>query len=204
MIALSDYCRIRNNYCICYLGPCAEYGVLLDYLRPVIETSFVGLDFYVCCRDDFFPLTTSTKTFPISEFADRKKDLACMIELTYDGGNKHPIDTFLDDCQITNVAVHAPTRDKTCKCVIVSQGEYPTRPLTTTQVAQLRKMAVSKGFDPVIDGNWEDAGWVVGVESVTLFQALKAGISSSLVPTGVGTSLVKKVFPAVEILSLEQ
>jgi len=48
----------------------------------------------------------------------------------------------------------------------------------------------------------EQAGWIIGVESLKLYQGAIQGIKSTLIPTGVGTSLFKKLFPYSSILKL--
>jgi len=71
----------------------------------------------------------------------------------------------------------------------------PTKPLTNVQIDKAKSMCQAEGYFADIDGDVTGAGWVIGVESIALFQAATQGIKTSLIPTGVGTDLYKAMFP---------
>ena len=87
-------------------------------------------------------------------------------------------------------------------CLIKTNGNYPTGNLLKSQIKTLQKIAFQNGFKVEIDGDWQNAGIVYGVESVELFEAAARGIKSYLIPTGNGEQLFKKMFKNGEILHI--
>lgn len=116
------------------------------------------------------------------------------------GGQTHPIEEMLKDCGITEYSIPVPEIEPTSKCVIIPHGCYPTNNLTKDQISKIKNMAICKQYQ--IGEGLEGAGWVIGVESVDLFEAAAKGIKTTLVKTGLGTNLYRNMFPHGEVISI--
>ena len=195
MVALTDYAKIKNHYCICYFGYSDEYLVQLRLVMPFLERAFPGLKIHLGCKDDKTHfLQGCSDVLKISELKIRKKDFAYVREIRFNG-NTHPVEDLLAEARVQNVVVTTESQVKTTKAVIFANGSYPTKSLTTIEIETLKKMAKSQGCEPEVDGSIEDAGMVMGVECAPLFEAAAKGIRTTLVPNGVGTRLYKMLFP---------
>jgi hypothetical protein len=201
MIAFEDYVKIKNNYCICYFGPCNEYLVLLELLRPKIEASFPGMNFYIGCKDSCLPfLSNRNKILPISELKVRKKEFAHIKELQYNNQG-HPIQNILEESEIENIVLGSLNfGDRNNKAIIVSENTYPTNPMNSRQITTATRIAESRGFYVEISNDWRNAGLVIGVESEAVIRSAHAGVATILSDTGVGTNFYKKIFPDLELL----
>ena len=116
------------------------------------------------------------------------------------GNQVHPIEELLDECDVEEYAIEVPEVEPTTKCAIISVGSYPTRNLTKPQISKLKKMAITQKYQ--IGEGIEGAGWVIGVESEELFEAAGKGIKTTLVKTGTGTNLYRKMFPQGEVIEI--
>lgn len=201
MIGLSDYAKIHNNYCICYFGYADEYLIQLGLLRPFLERSFPGLNIYLGCKDSCKHfLQGYERILTLSDIKVRKPEFAHIVELVYNG-EEHPIDKFVTEAGISQFTIQPTSSPSTSNvCVIVNEGAFPTVPMIERQVQIVKRYARERGLEPVVGGPVETAGLVIGVESPGLFRAAALGLPTALVPTGVGTSLYKKMFPNGEIL----
>ena len=203
MIELNHYARIKDNYCICYFGSSDEYLVQLKMLRPAIERQLPGLKLYIGCKDDrAFLLGDCERTMKISEVKARRVEFAHMKELKFDG-QTHPVEQLLVEAGVKDWAVGPqPQEDHTNRCVIVTKGNYPTKPLELRQRETLKRIYSEKGYEVEFDTDATTAGVVAGVESFSLFAAAERGIRTQLVPTGVGTRLYKEMFPFSELVHI--
>lgn len=200
MIGYAEYAKIKDHYCICYFGYSDEYLVQIRLLKGVMEREFDGLNIYFGCKDDKTHLLEGCpKILKISEIKMNRRAFAHIRELRFNG-EVHPVEELLVSSGIKNFAITTEARTPTTKCVIITSGNYPTKPLDQKQIQILEQTAKSEGFSPVIDGDCADAGWVIGVESIPLFEAAGRGIKTSLVPTGIGTRLYKLMFPSGDVL----
>ena len=202
MIALEQYNKIRNNYCLAYFGGSNEYLVQLRLLRPIFEQYFKGLNIYYCCSDDKIKYLRGTdRVLTLSELRERKSEFAHVKEMTYNG-QSHPVLDLLEQSGINRFSIPTHTTDHTNICSIVTKGSYPTINLLQTQIRAIQKMSIHNGYEIQINGNWEEAGLVIGVESVDLFEAAARGIKTYLIPSGNGEQLYKKMFPNGNILHI--
>lgn len=201
MPSFTNYSKVANYYCINYFGQSDEYLVMLRLLKPVLEREFPDLVIYLGCKDDRLHLLENCKhTLKLSELKIRRDDFAQMAELRCNG-NTHPIEDFVARSAITNFAITPPTIDKTTRCVIVTKGSHPTKPLEQFKIDKLKRMAAAE-MSVEFDSDIKGAGLVMGVESVALCEAAARGIETVLVPTGVGTRLYSKMFPKMRVLEL--
>lgn len=203
MMRLDEYAKIKNNYCIAYFGGSNEYLTQLRLLRPFIEQKFQELNIYYCCKDECIKYLKDDKlSITISELRLRKNEFAHIKELTFNGQN-HPILDLLQEAKIENCTLPIePALEFTNICLIKTNGNYPTGNLLKSQIKTLQKIAFQNGFKVEIDGDWQNAGIIYGVESVELFEAAARGIKSYLIPTGNGEQLFKKMFKNGEILHI--
>ena len=121
-------------------------------------------------------------------------------EIAYD--RQHPIEELLKECDI-NEPIEVTPRSGENRCVIFSQGSYPTRSLDSGKIKQACKVARQVGYEVEIDTDVERAGWVMGVENQWVVRAAASGLRTTLISSGVGDKLFKTMFPAIEILDLE-
>jgi len=203
MLALEQYAKIKNRYCLGYFGHCNEYLVQLRLIKPLLERKFNGLHLYLSCKDECVEyLQGCDNVVPMSSLRHKKIEFAHVKEVRCNG-KIHPISLLLQECNITNCAIPIhPPKDHTNLCVIISKGSYPTCNLTQSQIQTLSKIAKDKGYEVQIDGNWQSAGMALGVESIGLFEIASRGLYTTLVPTGIGTRLYENMFPDGKILKL--
>jgi len=200
MIGYEQYARVKNNCCICYFGYSDEYLVQLRLLKPVIEHTLPGLRITLCCKDEKLPLVGDCETVRLSEIKLKKQSFAYLSELTFNG-SMHPVEDLLVEIGVRTVNLGVPQRERlNNRCVIVTKGNYPTGPLTQSQIAWLHTMARQEGYEVFVDEDWQNSSLVMGVESVQLFEAAAHGVQTRLVSTGVGTRLYKMLFPNGEVL----
>lgn len=201
MIAFEDYAKISNNYCLCYLGRSHEYLVQLMQLMPKILPKLQDINLYLCANDNCMHyIAKHPLTIKFSELPLFKDKLAHVKEIVY--YDEHPIESIVNELEITNIAMNIQESNHTNKCVILKNSFYPTRDLNDSQIKSIEQLAKTRGYFVAEDTSISNAGWVVGVESPDLFLAAEAGITTSLVKTGVGCNLFKKMFPFSEILDL--
>jgi hypothetical protein len=200
-LPLPLYAKIKDRYCLLYLGFSWEYVVQLSCFLPLIEESLPGLDLHICCRDEVFHHFNNPKIFPHAEFAEKKEDFAHVRELKCNM-DSHPVEDLLKESKVPCKPVVTPTVDLTIRCVICPDATLPTKPLESRQIEEIKGIARLRHFVPEVSENLEGAGWVIGPENGVLFLAASKGIKTSLVPTGVGTKLYQKMFPNGEVLNI--
>ena len=189
------YAIVKNNYCICYFGNCNEYLIQLKYLRSIIEKELPGIKIYIGFKDGLHGLLEGESNIvPNDVLKIKKKKYAYIRELKCNMVD-HPVWELLKESNISPSIPDVPLPDKTIKCVISSRGVLPTKSLSEAQISKIKSIYQAKGYAIEVDGNIDGAGCVVGVESVSLFQAAFLGIETALVPTGIGTDLYKSLFP---------
>jgi hypothetical protein len=193
------YSKIRNRYCVAYYGPCAEYILQLIYVRSAIEKELPGLELYISCRDDyarFFP--NKNKLIMGSEMDSRKKEVAYIRELRCNS-EVHPIWQWVQESQLKLEFLKFPPKINitTKTCFISPHAILPTKPIS--DMGRLKKWISEQGFS--ISDDISKADWVVGTENEQLFLAAMRGVKTTLVPTGLGTQLYKKLFPEGELFA---
>jgi hypothetical protein len=201
MIAFKDYAKIKNNYCLCYFGQCDEYLLILDFLRPKILEKFPGINFFIGCKDSSCDvLKNSDYVLSKTSLKVKKREFAHINEI-HNKSDGHSIEDLLKDCDIEDYTLRENVDEpKTVKAVIVNESSFPTSPMIESQLNRAEKIAEAKGFEVAFDGDWENSGLVIGVESPELVRAAMLGIPTIIADTGVGTNFYKKLFPSMEIL----
>lgn len=195
----SKYAAIKDRFCICYFGSSDEYLVQLRLLKPLIEAEFPGIVIHIGCKDNKVGLLGNCEDIlRIAEIKLKKFEFGQLFELQTDL-KKHPIEAFLDDCGISDRRIVRKPAEQTVICAIVPNADYPTMPLSEHQIEHIKKVVKKEGFDPIVTQDASNAGLVVGVESVALFDAIDRGIPTRLVPTGIGTRLYKQMVAFGEV-----
>lgn len=202
MIEFFKYAKIKDNYCISYFGPNDEYLFLLKLLKPIIESHFPGLKLMFCCQDEKKHLLGEHDyVIGLSEIKMRRLEFAHVREIKFNG-NTHPIEDLLIESGITGSLPIEKREDHSVICTIITKGFYPTKPLELKEINICKKMFSDQGYQVFVDENVEKAGIVVGVESLELFKAANRGISTFLIPKGIGSRLYKQLFLFGEVLNI--
>ena len=194
-IPLPQYAEIKDNYCIAYYGDNREYIVQLKILRPAMEKTFPGIKVYLSCKNNYMYLLKDEQRIIQFEELDKNRNLFGYIRTIKNENNTHPIENFMLESDIEVLPIKTNTNTSNKKWVILSNGIEPVRSLTGDQIKKLYEKLESKGFDVFLNVDFSDAGLVVGVENENLYLAAENGISTSLIATGFGENLFKKMFP---------
>ena len=203
-LPFTKYADIKDQYCICYFGPCDEYIVQLLYLRSFIETKFPGIEIHIGCRDSLSYLSANHKRIvPKSQIKDKKRNYAHIRELKCNMED-HPVYKLLEESGLEHIQVAKDVdAHHTHRCVICPRGVLPTKSLTSTQIKMIESRYRTKGFSEIyVSDDIQGAGVVAGVESPGLFRAACQGIRTALVPTGLGIKLYKMIARKGEIIDI--
>jgi hypothetical protein len=206
-LPLNQYAKVKDKYCISYLGDNIEYIAQLLYVRKAIEQEFPGISIYICCKSKHVHLVNGdNKIIPLEKInKDTKRQFACVRTIQCDQIS-HPILNLIEESNVTLCHLPSPIRKNTHnkKCVIYPNGNLPVQSLSKEEVTKIVRYCQKQGYNPTVvsDHTTENFGWAIGVECMALFYASCQGIKTSLVPTGVGTRLYQKLFPSMEIINL--
>lgn len=200
-IPLPTYAKIKDKYCIAYYGNNNDYLVQLKLLRPFMEKTFPGVQVYIAHRDNTQTLRDIERTLTRSELEASRGDFAYVRELTCDMVN-HPVELFMDESKIPCGPIPTEAAPETNVCVLVTQSMLPTRSLTASETEEWRAMICAEGCNCIVDGDISQAQYVIGVESDKLFEAGAKGCRVSLIPTGIGENLFKRMYPKGKVLKI--
>ena len=199
MVPFPYYCTIKNNYCIAYAGHCKDYLVQLRILRPIIESQFKGIEIFICCLDEYvYIFNGEDKIVPMSQFDSIKNKFAYVNEIKCDMEN-HPILKLIEESSI-EIPLKPIINNKSGICLIVPNGILPTRSLNLEEIKKISNKYKNLGYKTTETIIYKEAEMVVGVESETLFESAAIGKPTTLISTGLGTKLFKKIFPQNEII----
>lgn len=167
-----------------------------------MEAAFPGVKVHLACREDSTYLLKDEERIIAREKLKESKHLFGYVRELLCDMQSNPIEEFMNESEIPfgPIRVDQPLKNK--KCVLLTNGIVPVNSLSGNQIKLAMSHIQSKGFQPEINGTTEDAGWVVGVENEELYLAAAAGKAVTLIPTGFGENLFKKLFPSGQILKL--
>lgn len=157
------------------------------------------MNIFISCKEEYIHILGDEKSIPMGKLKSMRLKFAHVYEFII-GNRIHPIEELLNECDIKECIIEVPQIEPTDKCVIISEGSYPTKNLTKPQISKLKNMAMMENYK--IGEGLEGAGWVIGVESEELFEAAGKGIKTTLIETGIGTNLYKKMFPQGKVMSI--
>jgi hypothetical protein len=96
MIPLAEYRKIKDCYCLAYLGPNREYIQLLAEYRPAIEAKYPDLKLFLCSSNKLYSLLEGMpRTLPESDLINYKKAFAHIAEIK-ENLSEHPIQVLLE------------------------------------------------------------------------------------------------------------
>ena len=201
MLEFTKYSKIKDFVCISYFGQNDEYLIQLKIIKPIIEEKYKGLKILIALKDEKVDIFKDENyIIKRSELRNKMFDFGYFIEIKFNGKN-HPIEDFLKKIGIENIIVKVdPICETTKRCVIVTKGNYPTINIDDKIIKLLKNVAMSDGYETVVDSDTTNADLVMGVESYELFEAASRGIKTRLYPTGLGTNLYKRMFCNAEVL----
>jgi len=111
---------------------------------------------------------------------------------------------FLEsDLPVPIISDHANNSNRLC--CIFSHGTLPTKSITEKQIESYRNMAQFDGYHVWVNPDVvavEQAGWVIGVEGIPLFEAATKGVKTSLIATGIGAKFYQAMFPKLKVLKM--
>jgi len=170
-----------------------------------MESTFPGIKVFLACREDStYLLKGEDRIFTREEVKDNKHMFAYIRELVCDM-QSHPVDEFMNESAIPCGPILKKQESWGAVALLLTNGVAPVRSLTANQI----KLAIGHikrlngGVEPDINTPLNNNhGWVVGVENESFYQAAALGRQVSLIPTGFGENLFKKMFPGGQILSL--
>ena len=190
-IPFSLYSSIKNNYIFNYRGNNTEYLIQLKLLRKQLKQQFPEIPFYISTDQKYEYLLhdESNILFDLDKNCGYVRNILCdMIT--------HPIFALMEE---SNLEI------KTCDkeminndsnlCVVLTHGLAPTASLDKLEIQKIVQKYHNLGYEIEINKFWKEAKIVVGVENEVFFHAASLGIRTSLVATGLGTTLYKKMFP---------
>lgn len=167
----------------------------MSYLRPAIEAELPGIEIYLSGNPEFLPPGDRIIPAPVNN-----DEMAFVKELTCDlRKHKHPVEELIKESflKLNHWIVPKIKPSIGARYVLCPNGTLPTKSLTPQQVE-----AVKRRTNAEISNDINGANWVIGVENEQIFQAAMQGIRTTLIPTGLGTDLYKKLFPSGEIMVL--
>jgi hypothetical protein len=201
-IALSQYAKIKDRYCVGYFGKSNEYLVQLLMLRPNIEKAYPGVKVYIACHTDAFQfLSGHERIMTYEELKENERSFAYILNLKCNLMD-HPIEALLEESGIPLRIKVPEAKETNNKCIIMPHGIIPTHSMSDAQIEECKRRAEKKKFIPEVSNNFANAGWVIGVENEYFFAAAAHGLKTSLVPTGLGTNLYRKMLERAEVLDL--
>lgn len=160
----------------------------------MMEATFPGVLVYIAHKESASHIFKNCERTITKEQLESSRDqFAYVRELACDM-SEHPVESFMRESEIPYpLQIIRPNQGHT---VLITKGSLPTKSLSQEQIESAKKMAPGA----VIDGPIQDAGWVIGVESEQLFEAGAAGIRTTLIKTGIGENIYKRMFPAGEVM----
>lgn len=198
-IPFTKYVKIKDKFCLRYVGNNTEYIAQLQALRPQIEKELPGLKLFIACADSEYPrFQNDAQIICITQLNQERDKFGYIREFT-NCLQEHPVLKFLKESKIPIYPLETPQPPPTTKCVICPYGSSPVQSLKNDEITFFETLAKSKGFKPQIGEDVDNSGWVIGVENRPFYEAAINGVKTTLVPTGLGTELYRKMFPLGEI-----
>lgn len=196
-VSYNNYLSVKNKYCVGYFGVFNEFVLQLIHLLPVIEKQLPGIDLYIAGKNEISTVIQHPKL--VLEKNLNKKSYAFYRELKFDNID-HPVEAFIEESGLNITVKKEIVVPVSKKCVLITSNLPPVKSLDKSKIEKIKSFAMREGFDVEENGNLDEAGWVIGVESEKLCLAAMKGIKTSLVPSGLGTSLLEKMFKNLERL----
>ncbi|RTK96608.1 MAG: hypothetical protein EKK64_03220 [Neisseriaceae bacterium] len=200
-VSLPFYAKIKDRCCLCYFGYSKEYLVQLNLLLESIETELKGIVVHIACNSDAIHLFDKKERILTKEqFESQKETFAFIKEINCDTIN-HPIEKLMDESKIPYLKIKT-NQEKFKECVVLTNGHFPTKNLNEEQIKKIQSYLSNRGIHVEIDKPTEKFNWIVSVENEELFSSVNKNKKITLIPSGVGTNLFKKMFESPDILDI--
>lgn len=162
----------------------------LNFLKPQIEQQFPDLKLWIVCKSSqLYLFDDQSRIIPVEQY--KQEQFAYVETLTCDMAS-HPIYNLITTSDINVKSVPLiPIQIKTYS--IAKNGLLPMK---QDQIDKIRKHANKKACEVDFDGDW-----IVGIESEDLLKNALKGKPITLINSGFGEKLYKKVFPHIEIIN---
>ena len=108
----------------------------------------------------------------------------------------------MKESSIEYEAIQITTNENPSTCALLTNGLFPTKSLSGEQIKKAISFIKSKKLEANLNCDIKDVDWVISVENEQLVLAAEAGKKVTLIPTGFGENLFKKMFPSCEILKI--
>lgn len=171
-----------------------------------MEAKFPGVKVFLACKDSYlYLLQGEQRIVGEAQLKANKNEYAYIRELTCDM-KSHPVEAFMNESEIPCGPIIEKLHENYHSPVLIfSEALSPTRSLTPAQVEKVVEFTKGKGGNlvKINPKNNFDGRWAIGVECEELFRAGAMGLRVTLIPTGFGENLFKKMFPSGEIFRLE-
>lgn len=164
-----------------------------------MEASYPGIKIFLCSRDELqYLFKNEPRTLNKTTLLSDRKQFAYIREIYFQFG-KHPVEELMDE---SGIEIRPFSEDELPygKAVLLTKGIAPTKSLSYQQIKATMEYVESKGMPLELNQDYDNFDWVIGVENENLYEAAVAGKKVTLIPTGNGENLFKRMFPKAEIL----
>lgn len=200
-VSLPFYAKIKDKCCICYFGYSKEYLIQLNLLLESIEKELKGIIIYIACKEDCVYLFNKKERILTKEqFQQQKENFAFIKEINCDTIN-HPIETLMDESKIPYLKIKT-NQENFKECVLLTNGNFPTKNLEEIQIEKIKKHLENKGIHVEVNKPTNNFNWIVSVENEDLFIAAQHNKKITLIPSGIGTNLFKKMFENPDLIEI--
>ena len=197
----NNFIRVRNKYCCCSFGNNNDHVLMLKHIRPHVEMALPGLQMHIACRDEsFYLLQDEPRVTPKSGF-DRN-NYSFVREIRPDA-SCHPIQRLLEESQIPAPVLRSSVSHPTEKVYLSTHALYPCRPVSDRDRDSIAKRISDEGRRICLDEAYDGFSSVVATEGELLMMGCLAGADCTLIETGVGTGLMKSMFPFLKTIRIQ-
>jgi hypothetical protein len=98
---LTNYVKIKDNYCLCYFGNNKEHVMWLKYVRPMLEKTHPDINIYLATNERLFSLLEGENRVLRRQDLTRKEKLnfAHIRELKQDvNSDVNVVEEFIKEC----------------------------------------------------------------------------------------------------------
>jgi len=165
-----------------------------------MEKTFPGVKVFLSARDEYmYLLKNQERIISKTQLKENRQNFSYIRELFTDMTN-HPIEAFMNESDIPCGPIFSEkSSNESQNCVLLTTCNPPVRELTGLQISNIIKFIKNCGCNPAINEKINNFDWVVSVENEFLYEAASSGKRTTLIPTGFGENLFRRMFPQAEI-----
>ena len=170
-------------------------------LLKSIEKELKGITIYIACNSDSIYLFEEKERILTKQQFETQKENFAFIKQINCNTITHPIEDLMDESKIPYLKIKT-NKENFKECVLLTEGNFPTKNLEKEKIEKIKSYLENKGISVSINESIEKFNWIVSVENEQLFLAAKENKKITLIPSGVGTNLFKKMFENAEVLNV--